>query len=119
TIGRRIVEDEQGGAKRAAYGEAVLARLSEDLTRRFKRGFSVDRLETARLFYLTYPTAISATPSRKSRRPGKSATLSRISVSPEPTIAFPLTWSHYVLLIRRLRSATAREFYEAECLRGG
>jgi hypothetical protein len=32
-IGRRIVEHEQGGAERAQYGEALLARLSLDLRR--------------------------------------------------------------------------------------
>lgn len=66
-IGRRIVEHERGGAERAAYGEALLARLSVDLTNCFGRGFSVDRLETARLFYLAYSApSISATTSRKS-----------------------------------------------------
>ena len=75
-IGRRIVE-QQDGATRAGYGEALLVMLAADLTERFKRGFSVDRLETARLFYLAYPgVGISATPSRKLAL-GKSATLSR------------------------------------------
>jgi len=51
----------------AAYGEALLARLSVDLTNCFGRGFSVDRLETSRLFYLAYTApSISATASRKS-----------------------------------------------------
>jgi uncharacterized protein DUF1016 len=31
-IGRRIVEFEQGGEKRAEYGEGLLARLADDLT---------------------------------------------------------------------------------------
>ncbi|MEX2175874.1 MAG: PDDEXK nuclease domain-containing protein [Pirellulaceae bacterium] len=33
--------------------------------------------------------------------------------------AFPLPWSHYVLLMRRSRSPEALEFYHAEALRGG
>jgi len=33
--------------------------------------------------------------------------------------AFPLSWSHYVLLIRRSRSPEALEFYHTEALRGG
>jgi predicted nuclease of restriction endonuclease-like (RecB) superfamily len=33
--------------------------------------------------------------------------------------AFPLTWSHYVLLISRSRSPEAFAFYHAEALRGG
>ncbi len=38
-IGRRIVEHEQAGEKRAAYGEVVASKFSEDLTQRFSRGF--------------------------------------------------------------------------------
>ncbi|ETJ33350.1 hypothetical protein Q604_UNBC12190G0001, partial [human gut metagenome] len=39
-IGRRIVEFEQGGEARAAYGAQLIKRLSKDLSLRFKRGFS-------------------------------------------------------------------------------
>jgi len=63
-IGRRIVDEEQGGHGRAGYGEALLKRLSADLTRRFGRGFSERDLEQMRLFYSTWP--ISQTPSAKS-----------------------------------------------------
>src|SRR6266704_251313 len=54
-IGRRIVEHEQGGAKRAAYGKDLIRRLARDLTEKFGRGFGVDNLELFRAFYLTYP----------------------------------------------------------------
>lgn len=52
-IGRRIVESEQSGEARAGYGQALLQRLSADLTSRFGRGrgFGVDNLELMRLFY--------------------------------------------------------------------
>lgn len=127
-IGRHIVDHEQGGARRAGYGEALLERLSTDLTKRFGRGFSTDRLETARLFYLAYPAGpISATASREWESE-ISATASRKSDN-RPILqavpgskgipAFPLSWSHYVLLIRRVPSTPAREFYETEALRGG
>ncbi|MFZ0916718.1 MAG: DUF1016 N-terminal domain-containing protein [Candidatus Udaeobacter sp.] len=67
-IGRRIVEHEQRGEERAAYGKQLLARLSADLTARFGRGFAVDNLERFRSFFLTYPPdTISATLSRKLR----------------------------------------------------
>ncbi|MDR1011434.1 MAG: PDDEXK nuclease domain-containing protein [Opitutaceae bacterium] len=49
-------------------------------------------------------------------------TLSGKSTIPDlPTLAkaFPLPWSHYVMLISRSRSPEAREFYHAEALRGG
>ena len=38
---------------------------------------------------------------------------------PDLARAFPLPWSHYVLLIRRSRSPEAFAFYHAEALRGG
>ena len=118
-IGRRVVEHDQRGEARAGYGEALLARLSSDLTKRFHRGFSVDNLETARLFYLTYPDhEISETASRK-LPVEKSETASRESRLSEPFRRFNLSWSHYVLLVRRIRTSAAREFYETEALRGG
>src|SRR5882724_1034810 len=54
-MGRRIVEFEQGGKKRAAYGEMLLKRLSDGLQAKFGKGFSVDNLETMRRFYLAWP----------------------------------------------------------------
>ena len=81
-IGRRIVEFEQGGESRAEYGASLMERLSEDLSRRFGRGFSVDNLESMRLFYLAYPPSrISETVSRKSDHKAKSETPSRILLS--------------------------------------
>jgi predicted nuclease of restriction endonuclease-like (RecB) superfamily len=67
-IGRRIVELEQAGEERAEYGEALLIRLSGDLTRRFGRGFSRQNLQQMRLFYLAYlPHQICQTVSGKSQ----------------------------------------------------
>jgi hypothetical protein len=54
-IGRRIVEFEQGGAKRAGYGERLIERLSDDLTRRFGRGFGQRNVECMRQFFLAVP----------------------------------------------------------------
>jgi predicted nuclease of restriction endonuclease-like (RecB) superfamily len=113
-VGRRIVELEQGGQARAGYGEALLERLSSDLTARFGRGFSADNLETMRLFF----AAISETASRKSTVTTNSETLSRESDPTSLAGRFRLSWSHYALLVRT-RSHYAREFYETEALRGG
>lgn len=55
-IGRRIVEFEQGGEGRAEYGEALLKRLGDDLTRQFGRGFAWRNLTQMRAFYLAWPT---------------------------------------------------------------
>lgn len=54
-IGRRIVEAEQQGKRRAGYGEQLIQRLSVDLTTQFGRGFSRPNLQQMRLFFLTWP----------------------------------------------------------------
>ncbi len=62
-IGRRIVEYEQKGKRRAEYGKALLKNLSRDLSVKFGRGFSERNLEQMRAFYLGW--VISQTPSAK------------------------------------------------------
>ena len=127
-VGRHIVEFEQAGERRAGYGQQLLDKLSTDLKKRFGRGFSTDNLETMRLFYPAYLTArnISETPSRKLLPAATGTLTAEISetVSRKSNLAllaenFPLSWSHYVMLVRRSRSPEARAFYEAEALRGG
>ena len=53
-IGRRIVEFEQKGKARAQYGEALLAKLSNDLTRQYGRGFGMVNLSQMKKFYLLW-----------------------------------------------------------------
>ena len=50
-IGRLIVEDEQRGKVRAAYGKEVLQRLSESLGKEFGKGFTVRNLRNMRAFF--------------------------------------------------------------------
>lgn len=127
-VGRHIIEFEQAGEHRAGYGEQLLDKLSADLNKRFGRGFSTDNLETMRLFYLAYLKAreISETPSRKLFPSSFGPVTAEISetVSRKFNLSllaekFPLSWSHYVMLVRRSRSPEARAFYETESLRGG
>lgn len=121
-IGRRIVEAEQQGKRRAGYGEQLIARLSADLTAQFGRGFSPDNLENMRRFFLAYPrSAISETLSRKSVNglaAGKFETASRKLALSELAQVFVLPWSAYVRLLS-VKDGLARQFYEAEALRGG
>ncbi len=56
-VGRRIVEHEQAGQKRAGYGKELIQRLSLDLTQKYGRGFEAVRLATMRQFFLTFPIA--------------------------------------------------------------
>lgn len=54
-VGERIVIHEQGGERRAAYGEQLLKELSIALSAEFGKGFSSANLRNMRQFYLTYP----------------------------------------------------------------
>ena len=121
-IGRRIVEAEQKGKRRAGYGEQLIKRLATDLSSEFGRGFSADNLENMRRFYLAYsPSAISETVSRKSIKdtpPSISETPSRILTLAELSQRFALPWSAYVCLLS-VKNEQARCFYETEALRGG
>jgi predicted nuclease of restriction endonuclease-like (RecB) superfamily len=121
-IGRRIVEAEQKGKRRAGYGEQLIERLSGDLTTQFGRGFSADNLENMRRFYGMYPSAaISETLSRVPMQGAStriSETLSRKFELHELTEVFTLPWSAYVRLLA-VRDDHARKFYETEALRSG
>lgn len=141
-IGRRIVEAEQKGRRRAGYGEQLIKRLSVDLTNEFGRGFGVINLQQMRNFYVNWPSSpINQTLSDKSARTlsgesSKGQTLSGESRKLQTVSAklrgagdvpinlaviasrFPLPWSAYVCLLP-VKSAQARHFYETEALRNG
>lgn len=114
-FGRRIVEFEQGGEKRAGYGEELVARLAVDLTARFGRGFGAVNLSQMKRFYLLGPThTILQTPSEKS----SGEIIQTLSEKSPAQARFPLPWSHYVRLMA-VKEEAARRFYETEALRGG
>ena len=133
-IGRRIVEHEQAGEKRAEYGEELVRRLAADLNKQFGRGFGFSQLKMMRQFYQTFPDAHTAKPlilQSAVEKPGigrsvigqfsrrSSAKLSRaIEHLGNIARAFPLPWTHYVRLLR-VRNSHAREFYTREALAGG
>lgn len=119
-IGRRIVEFEQGGRDRAAYGEDLIKRLGADLTRQFGRGFGWRNLAQMRSFYLAWPAEqILQTLSAKSagRQILQAASGESLDL-PALARAFPLPWSAYVRLLS-VKSEAARAFYETEALRCG
>ncbi len=88
-IGKRIVEEEQGGEVRAEYGTALLKNLSNELIKEFGKGYSEQNLKNMRQFFLTYQ---------------KRQTLSS---------EFKLSWSHYIFLTR-IENIDERNFYEIE-----
>jgi len=54
-IGQYIVEFEQGGQIKAAYGKALLPNLSKDLTLSFGIGFSLSNIIIMRQLYVIFP----------------------------------------------------------------
>jgi predicted nuclease of restriction endonuclease-like (RecB) superfamily len=120
-IGRRIVEFEQSGKKRAAYAEALLENLSADLVAKFGRGFSRQNLQQMRQFYTVYsPEKIRQTLSGKLGQGEIEDTTNSLRVPKLKDLAgtFPLSWSHYVTLLS-VKNPNGRAFYETEALRGG
>ena len=92
-IGKRIVEEEQDGNKRAEYGKNLIKMLSEKLTKEFGKGFSETNLEQMRKFFKVY---------------GIPQTLSE-------EFQFNLSWSHYLILMR-IEDIGTRNFYEIEAI---
>lgn len=105
SVGQYIVEFEQGGKVRAAYGKGVLKRLSARLTERYGKGWSEDNLENCRNLFLNYSNSEPVV--RKSNQGIKSEPVVRKSHT------FLLPWTHYLILMRE-KNPQARSFYEIE-----
>ena len=56
-VGRRIVEEEQGGQKRASYGTRLMKKLAEDLIPIYGTSYSKRNLDYYKKFYLLFPEA--------------------------------------------------------------
>lgn len=89
-IGRHIVEYEQAGEERAAYGKRLLIQLAKDLKKQYGKGFSRRNLTDMRSFYRCFPIW--------------------------QTVSAKLNWSHYVELCS-VDDDLARSFYEQQCIR--
>ena len=117
-VGKRIVEHEQSGSRRAGYGEQLVMTLAEDLTDRFGRGFSQRNLEQMRLFYLTWQKAQTVSAQLANAPQKRKAQTLSAQLAMQPAPVFPLSWSHYVRLLS-VADKTARRYYEREAIGGG
>lgn len=88
-IGRLIVEEEQKGEKRAAYGQSQIKSLAQDLRKEFGKGFTTRNLLNMRAFYLQNPIWHS--------------------------VSTKLTWTHHRILLR-VQDSKAREWYAQEAI---
>jgi predicted nuclease of restriction endonuclease-like (RecB) superfamily len=111
-IGKRIIEKEQQGAKRAQYGKKILQGLSDYLTAKLGKGWSIQNLRLMRQFYLVYSnTGI--------RQPAVSEFNLQIIGEPVVTQFNPqISWKHYILLMR-IENLEERSFYEIEIANNG
>jgi hypothetical protein len=107
-IGRHIVEHEQHGKGRAAYGQAMLKGLAERLTQAFGRGFAKSNLEYMRRFYLAY----------QGRADIAQFGTGHSTAGANPTARFSLSWTHYVFLLG-IGNDDERSFYEIEASQQG
>ena len=126
-IGRRIVEHEQKGEKRAGYGELLVKVLAEQLTKEFGRGFSKRNLDYMRRFYLDYADRLPSIVQKASaqltasgicQKPSDKLSKIRNSQRLTDQSPFTLSWSHYVLLLT-IKNPDERSFYEIEAANGG
>jgi predicted nuclease of restriction endonuclease-like (RecB) superfamily len=86
-IGRHIVEFEQEGAERAAYGKRLLPTLAKLLTEEFGKGFDTTNLRHMRGFFIAFPIC--------------------------DALRRELSWTHYRLLLR-VENNNARQWYMNE-----
>jgi predicted nuclease of restriction endonuclease-like (RecB) superfamily/predicted GNAT family N-acyltransferase len=126
-IGRMIVEREQRGEKRAKYGAKLIKGLSEYLTEKCGRGFSVSNLRNFRQFYQVYSPSIHQSVIGESEKQHSQVNAlekhqSVISVlelgaqkSQSLISQFKLPWTHYQVLMR-VENEDARRFYEIEAV---
>jgi predicted nuclease of restriction endonuclease-like (RecB) superfamily len=91
-IGNLIIEHEQQGESRAAYGQQQLEQLSARLSAEFGKGFDVTNLRNMRRFYEAFPI--------------------------RETVSLELSWSHYNHLAR-IENPSARKWYQKEAVQQG
>jgi predicted nuclease of restriction endonuclease-like (RecB) superfamily len=88
-VGRHLVEFEQGGESRAAYGARLLPELASKLTAEFGAGFDASNLRYMRLFYQAFPI--------------------------RDALRHELSWTHYRMLVR-VQDEKARGWYVNEAV---
>ena len=123
-IGRKIVEVEQKGQKRADYGKKIIQKMSKDLTKSCGKGFGFRNLVNFRKFYLSYShiqksqTLSDFFKSSQKVQTVSAQSFNSLKIQGQLPNLFPLPWSTYVRLLS-VEDDSARKFYEDEALRGG
>ena len=130
-VGRMIVEEEQGGRKRAQYGKAQLQELSQKLTAQLGKGWSVENLTLMRKLFVVYsqeiPNSVLEIPSDsvnpvypidEAMKTSQSKIVNGVYEIKKAPYPFRLSWSHYLVLMR-IDNPDERRFYEIEAAENG
>jgi hypothetical protein len=88
-IGKKIVQEEQRGKRRADYGSFLLKELAVKLTKDYGSGFDESNLRYIRNFYIQFPM--------------------------RDALRHELTWTHYRLPLK-VESENARSYYINESI---
>jgi DUF1016 N-terminal domain len=88
-VGQYIVEFEQGGKARAAFGKELLENLSKDLSLMHGKGFSMSNIARMRQFYQHFPI---------------------LAELPQE-----LSWTHFIELLK-IEDPLERSFYEKQTI---
>ncbi len=136
-VGREIVEEQQDGAHKAEYGDALLVNLSAKLVADFGPGYSGTNLRWFRQFYLAYGDLLSGEICHAVRdkfitglKPKDCEIQHAVRDKLMPTILNAasgeswgpgklhsnLSWTHYRTLLR-VDKPEARDFYEIEAIK--
>ena len=133
-IGHRIVEFEQNGADRAAYGENLMTTLSQRLAAHGLPQVTPRELRRYRQLYQAYPQIWQSVTAKSLEASGFTAMLPLAHLAPvsiresvtaesqngetaSPELIYRLSFTHLAELIQ-LTDDTQRRFYEIECIRG-
>lgn len=107
TLGKWIIEVQQGGSGRAKYGKRVLETLSDALNQAFGKGYSVSTLTNIRKFYEIYKSRISVPMVTDFSEPNSQPLVTKFGND----VPFRLSWTHYLILMR-IQNEEERDFYE-------
>jgi len=112
-VGKKIVEEEQGGKDRAEYGKEIIKQLAADLKASLGKGFSERTLREFRQFYLLFPDLLIVDRDQQ-RKNNNWRTAFAITTNPIWRTAFAkLHWSHYQRVLR-ISEKEVRDYYLTE-----
>ena len=103
-LGKRIAEEQLGGAERADYGAKIIENLSNELKNRYGKGYTKRALYQYLQFYRLFPEIVY---SEGAQSQGCEIVYSL------STQSGPLTWTHYRILLQ-VNDSKARAWYEKE-----